>query len=165
MAELVVRTPKGASSDFEPVAFAAGCGKLSLFMKQSLTCLAVALLVGCATTPDPIDRLVADFSASHGLWENGVSPLLGLPETALPEQVIKRTFEMTGFDKGHVTSYKILKIRQVHIQGSLPDSYTAALIQTDFGEKIILFKYVGLTVGWRSRVFDANRIYYKNASA
>ncbi|MFA5393731.1 MAG: hypothetical protein WC081_05575 [Candidatus Ratteibacteria bacterium] len=110
-------------------------------------------LVGCATIPDPIDRLTANYSASHGLWENGAFPILDLPETTLPEQVIKRIFEMTGFDKGYVTNYRILKIRQVHIQGSLPDLYTAALVQTNFGEKIVLFKYEGS--GWWSRVCDA----------
>lgn len=136
-----------------------------LIMRAILLSIFAVFLVGCATTSNPIDHLVADFSASHGLWENGMSPILGLPETALPEQVIKKTFEMTGFDKGHVTSYKILKIRQVRIQGSLPDVYTAVLVQTDFGEKIVLFKYVGPIVGWWSRVFDTNRTYYKNTSA
>ena len=112
-------------------------------MKRILVLIMVGLfLVGCATISDPIDRLAVDYSASHGLWENGMYPILGLPETALPEQVIKRIFEMTGFDKGHVTNYRILKIRHVHIQGSLPDLYTTALVQTNFGEKIVLFKYV-----------------------
>lgn len=124
-------------------------------MRSTLFPLLAAFLVGCATMPDPIDRLVAGFSASHGLWENGVFPVLGLSETVLPEQVIQRTFAMTGFEKGHVTSYKILKIRQVHIPGGLPDVYTAAIVRTDFGEKIVLFKYAGPTVGWWSRVYDA----------
>lgn len=110
-------------------------------------------LFGCATLPDPIDRLVADASASH-FWLSGAFPLLGLPETASPEQVIKRIFEKWDFDKkGFVTSYRILKIRQVHIRGSLPDLYTAALVQTNFGKKIVLFRYGGYE--WWSRVCDA----------
>jgi hypothetical protein len=134
-------------------------------MRSTFFTIFAALLVGCSTTPDPIDHLVADFSASYGLWENGIFPILGLPETASSEQVIKKTFEMTGFDKGHLTSYKIVEIRQVHIRGSLPDLYTAALVQTDLGEKIVLFKYDGPKVGWWSRVYDANHTYYKKPSA
>jgi hypothetical protein len=131
----------------------------------SLLCIIVVLcLTSCATKPDPIDRLASDFSSSHGLWENGAFPMLGLPATASTEEVVAKTFKMTGFDKGHVTSYKILKIREIHIQGSLPDLYTAVLVQTDFGEKIVLFKYVGSSVGWWSRVYDANRTYYKQPS-
>ena len=71
--------------------------------------------------------------------------------------VIKRAFEMTGFDKGHVTNYKILEIRQVRIRGSLPDLYTAALVRTGVGEKIVLFQYQLPAFGWWSRIVDANR--------
>ena len=136
------------------------------------------VMTGCALPPeprvtasppaavaDPIDRLVADLLSSYGLWENGVFPILGLPETASTDEVVAKTFKMTGFDKGQVTSYKVLKIRQVHIRGSLPDLYTAVLVQTDFGEKIVLLKYVGASVGWWSRVYDANHTYYKQPSA
>jgi hypothetical protein len=81
------------------------------------------------------------------MWQNGASAILGLPETASPEQVVKRVFEMTGFDRGHIKSYTVLKIREVQIQGG---KFSAALVQTDIGEKIVLFKKGG---GW-SRVYD-----------
>jgi hypothetical protein len=136
-------------------------------MRIAILPIIVIVMAGCASPPeprvaatptatvsDPIERLVADFSASYGLWENGTFPMLGLPETASTDEVVAKTFKMTGFDKGQVTSYKILKIRQAHIRGSLPDLYTAVLVQTDFGEKIVLFKYVGSSVGWWSRVYD-----------
>ena len=82
-----------------------------------------ALLAGCATihTPDPIDRLVADYSASHELFAKGLFPDLNLPKTASPKQVIPRALEMHGFTKEQVAGAKILKIRQVHIQGIYPD--------------------------------------------
>lgn len=124
-------------------------------MRLAFFSIVAALLAGCAKTPDPIDRLVADCSTSHGEWENGEYPTLNLPETASPEEVIKTIFEKIGFDKGHVTSHKILRIRHVRIRGSLPDSYTAALVQTDLGEKIVLFKYGSSRTGWWSRVFDS----------
>jgi hypothetical protein len=95
------------------------------------------------TVSDPIGRLAAGLSSSYGLWENGAFPTLGLPANASTDEVVARTFKMTGFDQGRVTSYTVLKIRQVHIRGSLPDFYKAVLVRTDCGEKIVLCKYVG----------------------
>ena len=100
------------------------------------------------TASSPIIRL--------GMWENGMFPVLGLPKTATPEQVIKRTFEMIGFDKGHVTSYTILDMRQVRFVAAC-QTCTRGTRQDQFGEKIVLFKYVGPKVGWWTRVVDANR--------
>jgi uncharacterized protein YceK len=114
------------------------------------------LLAGCATKPQPrvaasgpIDWLVTDLQTYK--WGSEAYPMLDLPESASPDEVVAKTFQMTGFDKGHVTSYKIMEIRQVHIPGSLPDLYTAVLVHTDFGQKIVLFQYRG---GWMSRVYD-----------
>jgi hypothetical protein len=128
-------------------------------MRSILFTIVFALLVGCATvtTPDPIDRLVANYSVSHGFWESGIFPDLNLPQTASQEQVIKRSLEMHGFTKEQVASHTILKIRQVHIPGNYPDLYTAALVRTSVGEKIVLFQYKEPAFGWWSRVDDANR--------
>lgn len=97
---------------------------------------------------DPIGRLMANLSATHGLWMNGRSPAIRLPETASTGQVLEQVFRMTGFDQGHVTSFKILTTRQIRLDGG---SYTAALVQTNLGEKVVLFTAGG---GW-SRVFDS----------
>ena len=117
-------------------------------MRSIFFIIVVALVAGCATTPDPIDRLVAGFSSSHGLWTRGLFPAIKLPGTASTDEVVAKVLE------GQVASYKILKARPVHIQGSLPDLYTAVLVQTNVGEKIVLFRYDGETVGWWSRIFD-----------
>jgi hypothetical protein len=109
---------------------------------------------------DPIDRLVVDLSNSQ-TWLDGEYPMLGLPESSSTEQILERVFQKTGFDRGHVSSYKVLEVRQVRIPG-----YTAALVHTDLGEKIVLFKYDGQAVGgWWSRVYEANRTYYSKRSA
>lgn len=101
--------------------------------------------------PDPIDQLVAKLSATDGLgsWVNGSFPVIRLPETATPEQILEQVFKFTGFDKGHVKDFKILQSRNVQITGG---SYTAAEVQTDLGKKIVLFTAGG---AW-SRVYDAN---------
>src|SRR5713101_9868757 len=104
-------------------------------MRVALFFILAALLVGCATTSDPVDRLVTKLTSSHGLWRNGESPILGLPATASTGQVVSRVFQMTGFDRGHLTTHKILKVRKVRIPGDLPDIYSAVIIDTDFGRK------------------------------
>jgi hypothetical protein len=48
-----------------------------------------------------------------------------------------------------------LETRQVRIPGSLPDVYTAVIVDTDLGKKIVLMKYEGAALGWWSRVFPA----------
>ncbi|HEY2328353.1 MAG TPA: hypothetical protein VGI63_00895 [Verrucomicrobiae bacterium] len=120
-----------------------------------------ALLAGCVSTPDPIDQLVTDLSSTHGFWINGIGRDVILPKTASPEQVIKQVFHTAFFDKGQVTSYKILNIRQVHIQGVSPELYTAVLVQTNFGKKIVLLKYQEHFASWWNRVYDANRTRYE----
>lgn len=100
-------------------------------------------------SPDPIEQLVAKLSATHGLWVNGRSPIIRLPEPATPEQILEQVFKMTGFDKGHVKDFKILQSRDVQITGG---SYSAALVQTDLCRKIVLFTAGG---AW-SRVYDAD---------
>jgi hypothetical protein len=62
---------------------------------------------------------------------------------------------MTGFDEGHVKRYKILEIKKVTIDGPLPDDYIAALVETDLGEKIVLFQYSNASIGWWTRVYDS----------
>jgi hypothetical protein len=61
---------------------------------------------------------------------------------------------MTGFDQSHIKTYRIIEIRKVKIRGSLPDDYSAALIDSDLGKKIVLFQYQGPDVGWWTRVYD-----------
>ena len=123
---------------------------------MALLPILAALLVGCATTSDPVDRLVAKLSSSHGLWRNGGSPIPGLPATASTDQVVSRVFQMTGFVRGHVTTHRILTVRKVRIPGDLPDIYTAVVTDTDLGRKIVLLRYEGPAAGWWSRVYDAD---------
>jgi hypothetical protein len=150
-------------------------------MRIALLAFLTGLLAGCTTPPeqgatppesqvvapklvasDPIDRLVADLSATHGMWRNGIFPALNLPLTATPEEVIKKRFDQ-DVAGGLFTSYKILRIRSVPIAttgyiGALADPpadsvwCTAALVETDSGKKILLMKYTGEQ--WWTRVYD-----------
>jgi hypothetical protein len=99
---------------------------------------------------DSIARLVAELSNSP-LWFNGLFPDLHLPPTATVEQVVASVFEHISLDHGKVTSHSVLQQEQVKI-ASEPREYTAALVETNFGRKIVLLQYQGN--GWWSRVFD-----------
>ena len=112
-----------------------------------------ALMAGCATKPDSIDRLVSRLSSDHS-WEQGDYCGLGLPATNSTEQVVSRVLAVSGSDKKHVTTYTILKVREVSIPGSLPGIYTAVLVDTDLGRKVVLLNRVGLDRDWWYRVFD-----------
>jgi hypothetical protein len=102
-----------------------------------------------AEAADPIGRLVARLSADP-MWQNGISPVIDLPPTAPTEQVVSKVF---GPEKRH----KTVKEREVHVPGGTPDRYTAALVETDLGEKVVLLQHQGRGVGWWSRVYDAER--------
>ena len=122
-------------------------------MRSILIVIVAALLAGCITTRnpvdhDPIDQLVTSLSSSHGLWRRSSPPAIKLPATASTKEVVAQALE------GKVASYKILKSRPVHIQGSLSDLYTAVLIQTNAGEKIVIFRYEEEAAGWRTWIFD-----------
>jgi hypothetical protein len=96
-------------------------------------------------------------------------PILGLPATASTDEVIARVFEMTSFAEGRVEQYRSLETRLVQISESLPYAniaavripeslpytYFAALVRTEFGDKIVLLKYEGTRMGWWSRVYDS----------
>ena len=102
------------------------------------------------TAVDPIDQLVEKLSASP-LWQNGRYPDLDLPKTASTDEIVARVFEVTGLDQGYAKVQRILETRLVQIRGDSLGNYTAVLVDTDLGRKIVLLQY-GST-GWWSRVF------------
>ena len=106
---------------------------------------------------DSIALLVSHLSASP-LWENGIFPTLKLPAGATIETVVAECLHSTGFDAGHIKSYQIIKKEDVTIPAVGGKNYTAVLIESDLGRKIVLLTYLGTDLGWWSRVFDAAKI-------
>lgn len=101
---------------------------------------------------DSIDRLALRLSASP-LWTNGSFPKLDLSESASVDQVLARMFERISFDPGRVTTHTISKTRTVHI-GAGTNEYTAVLVDTNVGRKIVLLQWQGTHMGWWTRAFD-----------
>jgi hypothetical protein len=97
-----------------------------------------------------IDLLVADLEAKP-MWQNGGFPRLDLPRTASVPDVVAMVLTKVGFDAGRVKTHRILETHEVGIG---EERYTAVLLDTDLGRKIMLLRY-GSPSGWWSRVFDA----------
>lgn len=133
-----------------------------------ILCLTFALgggLLGCSSTvqkkpcnPDAIGLFVATLSADHGLWQNGVDRIQ-TTQAVSPEDVVSETFQTAQFERGRVTTYQVLRIQKVHIN-DFPETYTAVLVDTNFGRMIVLMRFVGdknsMPGHWWRRVYDAN---------
>jgi hypothetical protein len=107
---------------------------------------------GTNEAPDAIDWFVAEIGSSYGGWQNGAVLSVALPETASAEEVVSNISKTLWYEK-EFKGYNILEIRQIHFP-LLSTAYTAALIQMDKGQKIILYERLG-TSGWEFKVFDA----------
>jgi hypothetical protein len=125
--------------------------------------LALTLWIFGLVVTDPIDRLLADLSSTNGMWQNGYVQFSDWPESASTEEVVNQFFKKALFDAGggtgKVTSYIIVKIRQVRIPSGnhRSDLFNAVLALTNLGEKIFLLKS---DEGRWGRAYDANRTYF-----
>jgi hypothetical protein len=142
-------------------------------MRTTLLLVVIAVCCGCSTRqqrsvaasatpqaapPDPIAQLVARLSsASHGMWHNGLYSPVKLPASASTEEVLRQVFQQTlvGLQGAHVGRHQVLETRQVRIPTAGPsDAYTAVLVETDLGRKVVLLQYESPGLGWWSRVYD-----------
>lgn len=106
-----------------------------------------------ARETDPVGELVARLSAGSGMWANGTFPTIDLPATAPIPQVVEVVLAKNRYDKRQVTAHRIMETREVRI-GDRPAerAYTAVLVETDLGRKVLLLRPGSL--GWWSRVYD-----------
>ena len=129
-------------------------------MKRIAITMLCMTLACCAETKsrlaDPIDSLVARLNASRGMWINGLYPIIELPADATPDQVLFAAVNMTGFDQGHIKSFQIQEVRKVEIIGARKETFSAALIESDMGTKILLFK-PEKNNRWWTRFYDVEK--------
>lgn len=103
---------------------------------------------------DPIEALAAELGKSHGMWTNGSSPVLELPADAPVEEVVAEFFRKVSYEQGPVTTQTIQQTRSVRIADAASnDEYTAVLLDTNLGRKILLLQY-SPAIGWWSKIFD-----------
>lgn len=113
-------------------------------------------LTGCHR--DPIARLVHQVS-----YEDVASypfNAIQLPPTATPEQLITALSKRSVLDLGRFDfhTYKISEIRPVQTEGPLVMRYTAVLLDTELGQKIVLLRPMQSGTnwyGWYYRTYDA----------
>jgi hypothetical protein len=111
---------------------------------------------GLAPGPDPIQELVDRLSADRrGGWVNGPYPRLDLPSSATVEEVLDRLFQLVTFVEGPVTRFRILELRGVVIGSVRPERYNAAIVDTNLGRKLVLFRRGRLD--WWIRVYEVER--------
>jgi len=133
--------------------------------------LLAALVLGC-TPPRPVQDPIAELTArlrGQEFMPSEMDSPIRLPATAEPGQVVTELFKRRGAVSVPVDRHKILAVREVclaraatkdFVDGAQYEryrnsmTYTAALVDTDLGQKIVLFKHVSLTNGWWIRVFD-----------
>lgn len=131
-------------------------------MKQALVIMVALLLFGtgqyvlAGITNSPIEVLATRLADDH-FWRNGTFPAIDLPKTATPDEVLAQLFKMTTFGESRITSFKILETKEVTIRGPLPDTYTAVLIDSDLGQKIVLFQHIK-PHRWWTKVYDADKL-------
>lgn len=103
---------------------------------------------------DPIDELVQRLSGDP-LWENGIRPNIRLPRSAGPDQVA-----VAFLKTQHAALLELIAIRNVRIPGSQPDRYTAVLVDSSLGRKIILMRPDASDkepdIRWNTRMFNAH---------
>lgn len=129
---------------------------------RALTATLVLLAVACtdpssrneaSANTDAIQELVDRLSADRsGEWVNGLYPKLDLPRSATVEEVFDRMFQRVSFDDGRVTRFRILELRGVVIESLRPEQYNAAVVETDLGRKLVLFRRERLD--WWTRVYE-----------
>lgn len=107
--------------------------------------------------PNALDAFLGALRADHGLWVNGIDAIR--PWSAkTPEEVVAETFREVKFSGGVITHYKIIEVRKVHID--IIADYTAALVDTDLGQMVVLMQYVegndSTPRYWWRRVYDAS---------
>lgn len=109
------------------------------------------------TVSDSINMLVQKLNSDiHGMWVNGEYPIIRLPADAKPEEVITQAVKMTGFDRGHIKTYRIREMRRVvKLNAHNMENCSAVLVNSDLGTKILLFRYEGKT-GWWTRFYDVS---------
>jgi hypothetical protein len=106
-----------------------------------------------ATELDQIQQLVNNLSASSGLWVCGIFTPVDLPASASPAEVISQYCDSAYGDNSH----RIITFRRVCIGISIPaDYYTAVLMDTVYGRKIVLLQDQESIAGWWCKEYDAN---------
>lgn len=124
-------------------------------MRATVLIVFLTLLTSWAMA-DEIDDLATNLPDG---WDFGAMTIIPLSKSASTEQLLKTCPHGWWIGDNHITNYIILKSKQVtipaaHFQGARMNSYTAVLLKTAYGKKIVLFKYWDSLKGWSNRILS-----------
>ena len=112
-----------------------------------------------STPGDPIDSIVRKLNAKRTGWEKAEAPSVTLPADAKPESVVSHVIQLSRFgtDAGPVRmkTSRVLEIRSVMLSALGTGSSYAAVVESDLGLKVLIFRYQGPRQGWWTRFFEA----------
>jgi hypothetical protein len=111
--------------------------------------LSLATLVGC-TAKDPIDRVVLQQESNPYAFNGPVSEF-SLPNTATVEEVVTQAFLHAFPFPIHPGKMEVLTNRDVKIH---EEPYTAVLVQTSGGQKVLLLRSITPGTDWLSWIYD-----------
>ena len=122
-----------------------------------LTFLVAGMVTACAPK-DPIDRLIVRLEAETKIISLTTYPFqpIDLPATASPTQLVAALSNRGDFRKQYAaTTVKIVKIREVQTPADarFGKSSTAVLLDSDAGQKIVLFQ--PMNSGCYFRIYDS----------
>jgi hypothetical protein len=106
---------------------------------------------------DPIGKVEA-YVKDSTLWTNGISPKIDLPASAKPEEVLAAFLEKASFDKGKVTSPKIVATRAIVTSSAGDNPYTAVYFESEQGNYVIVMHHEGGETGWWTKAFEPEKL-------
>jgi hypothetical protein len=115
-------------------------------------------LLGCSrriASPDAIDNLMVE--VAHEEVPSYLYQSIKLPATATPEQLVSALSKggdmyWTGMK---ITSFKIVNVRAAQSGPDAWEHYTAVLLDTNVGQKILLLRPEPDGSGWYHKLYDA----------
>ena len=117
-------------------------------MRPLLPAIFLLFSVACHAV-EPVDSLLQSLSGQN-LWQNGLFPTVNLPASASPRQVAAESLRNARIDK-----FTIVEVREVIIPGASMDKYSAVVVDSAPGQKIVLLRHLGPGNGWWTRIYDA----------
>lgn len=106
---------------------------------------------------DSIGKVEAYIKESPA-WTNGLSPKIDLPASAKPEEVLAASLKRASFDKGKVTSPKIVATRTIATSSSGDNPYTALYFESEQGHYVVVMRHEGVGTGWWTKTFDPQKL-------
>ncbi len=106
---------------------------------------------------DAIDRLADKLRAARGLWTNGLASSVTTSETAEPDEIIAAALKKR-YSTNAVTLRRVVTCRTIESLGPPQDKVSAALLETNVGETILLYYRLGAKPNWWTRFYDVEPV-------